>query len=89
MSVFAAFEIRITTLETRSILRAATEREAATKAETLIRRIHERGEAVAFRVTGAEAAATRRLTHYLEAVLAEAEPPASVPRVGGRSLIRR
>jgi hypothetical protein len=36
MPVLSLFEIRVTTIETRSILRAATEREVVDKAELLI-----------------------------------------------------
>ena len=65
------FEIRITTRETGSILRAATEREVATKAETLIRRVHARGELIGFSIMGPSAVGIDRLKAYLEGVLIE------------------
>ncbi|MER2267945.1 hypothetical protein [Methylobacterium oxalidis] len=71
MSESPVFEIRITTSETGSILRAPTEREVATKAETLIRRVHARGELVAFSIMGPSAAGIGRLKVYLEDVLIE------------------
>jgi hypothetical protein len=66
-----AFEIRITTSETGSILRAPTEREIATKAETLIRRVHARGELIGFSIAGPSAASICRLKTYLDDVLVE------------------
>lgn len=71
MSEPPVFEIRITTSETGSILRAPTEREVAAKAETLIRRVHARGELVAFSIMGPSAAGIGRLKAYLEGVLIE------------------
>ncbi|WP_336489818.1 hypothetical protein [Methylobacterium nigriterrae] len=65
------FEIRITTSATRSILRAPTEREVATKAELLIRRVHARGELIAFSIAGPGTAAVVRIKAYLEDVLVE------------------
>jgi hypothetical protein len=65
------FEIRITTSETGSILRAATEREVATKAEILIRKVHARGELMGITILGPSAAGTGRLKAYLEDVLVE------------------
>ncbi|AWN44738.1 hypothetical protein [Methylobacterium durans] len=65
------FEIRITTSETGSILRAPTEREVATKAETLIRRVHARGELIGFSVLGPSAASIGRIKSYLEDILIE------------------
>ncbi|MDR7040601.1 hypothetical protein J2X36_005384 [Methylobacterium sp. BE186] len=71
MTETPAFEIRITTSETGSILRAPTEREVATKAETLIRRVHARGELVGFSILGPSAAGIGRLKAYLEDMLIE------------------
>jgi hypothetical protein len=71
MTAVPVFEIRITTRETGSILRAPTEREMATKAETLIRRVHARGELIGFSIAGPSAAGTRRLKAYLDDVLIE------------------
>jgi hypothetical protein len=71
MSELAIFEVRITTRETGSILRAPTERELATKAETLIRRVHARGELIGFRVKGPSTAAIGRIKVYLEDVMVE------------------
>jgi hypothetical protein len=65
------FEIRITTSQTGSILRAPTEREVATKAETLIRRVHARGELTAVTIAGPGTAAISRIKIYIEDVLAE------------------
>lgn len=65
------FEIRITTSETGSILRAPTEREVAMKAEPLIRRVHARGELIEFSIMGPSAAGTDRLKVYLEDILIE------------------
>ncbi len=65
------FEIRVTTTETGSILRAPTEREMATKAETLIRKVHARGELIAFSIVGPGTAAVGRIKAYLEDVLVE------------------
>ncbi len=65
------FEIRVTTSDTGSILRAPTEREVAIKAETLIRRVHARGELVAFSIAGPGTAAVCRIRAYLEDVLVE------------------
>ncbi|MGH1590232.1 hypothetical protein ACRBEV_20225 [Methylobacterium phyllosphaerae] len=66
-----AFEIRITTSEAGSILRASTEREIATKAETLIRKVHARGELIGFSIAGTSAAGITRLKAYLDDVLIE------------------
>ena len=71
MSESPIFEVRITTSETGSILRAPTEREIATKAETLIRRVHARGELIGFSIMGPSAAGIGRLKAYLEDVLIE------------------
>lgn len=65
------FEIRITTSQTGSILRAPTEREMAAKAETLLRRVHARGELVGFSIVGPSASGIGRLKAYLEDVLIE------------------
>ncbi|ABY28470.1 MULTISPECIES: hypothetical protein [Methylorubrum] len=65
------FEIRITTTETGSILRAQTEREVATKAESLIRRVHARGELIGFSIMGPSATEIGRIKAYLEDVLIE------------------
>ncbi|MDR7039535.1 hypothetical protein J2X36_004311 [Methylobacterium sp. BE186] len=65
------FEIRVRTGETENILRAPTEREVATKAETLIRRVHARGELIGFSILGPSAAGIGRLRTYLEDVLVE------------------
>lgn len=65
------FEIRITTSETGSILRAPSEREVAAKAETLLRRVHARGELIGFSIIGPSAAGIGRLKAYLEDVLIE------------------
>jgi hypothetical protein len=65
------FEVRITTKQTRSFLRAATEREVATKAECLIRKVHARGELIAFSIAGPGSAAIDRIKVYLEDVLIE------------------
>ncbi|ACK84908.1 hypothetical protein [Methylorubrum extorquens] len=65
------FEIRITTSETGTILRAPTERELATKAEALIRRVHARGELVGFSILGPSATGIGRLKAYLEDILIE------------------
>jgi hypothetical protein len=65
------FEVRITTSETGSILRAATEREVAMKAEPLIRRVHARGELIGFSIAGPSAAGIGRLKAYLDDVLIE------------------
>ena len=65
------FEIRIKASETGSILRAPTERELATKAETLLRRVEARGELFGFSVTGPSAASIDRIKAYLEDVLVE------------------
>ena len=71
MTESPTFEVRITTTETGSILRAPTEREAATKAEILIRRVHARGELIAFSIAGPGTAAIGRIKAYLEDVLTE------------------
>lgn len=71
MTELPAFEVRITTSETGSILRAPTEREIATKAELLIRRVHARGELVAYSIAGPGTAAIGRIRAYLEDVLVE------------------
>ena len=71
MSESSVFEVRITTSETGSILRGPTEREVATKAETLIRRVHARGELIGFSIMGPSAAGIGRLRAYLEDVLME------------------
>ncbi|ACL57384.1 hypothetical protein [Methylobacterium nodulans] len=68
-----AFEIRIATCQTHSILRAPTEREVAMKAESLVRRVHERGELVGFSITGPSRAAIGRIKAYLEQILIEVE----------------
>jgi hypothetical protein len=73
MTASPAFEIDIRTLYSRSILRAPSEREAALKAESLIRKVHARGELAGFRIEGPDAAATGRLSEYLEGVMAEVE----------------
>lgn len=65
------FEIRITTSQTGSILRAPTEREMAAKAETRLRRVHARGELVGFSIVGPSASGIGRLKAYLEDVLIE------------------
>lgn len=65
------FEIRVTTSDAGSILRALTEREVAVKAETLIRRVHARGELVALSIAGPGTAAVCRIRAYLEDVLTE------------------
>lgn len=52
MTASPIFEIRITTSATGSIPRASTEREVVTKTETLIRRVHARGELIAFSIEG-------------------------------------
>ena len=65
------FEIRITTTETGSILRAQTEREVATKAESLIRRVHARGELIGFSIVGPTTTEIGRIKAYLEDVLIE------------------
>ena len=71
MSDSPIFEVRITTCETGSILRAPTEREMATKAETLVRRVHARGELIGFSIKGPSAAGIGRIKAYLEGVLVE------------------
>jgi hypothetical protein len=73
MTASSAFEIDIRTLYSRSLLRAPSKREAALKAESLIRKVHARGELVGFRIEGADTAAMRRLSEYLEGVMAEVE----------------
>ena len=60
------FEIRIQTCQTAAILRAPTEREVATKAEYLIRKVHARGELVAFSIAGPGTAAIGRLKTYAD-----------------------
>lgn len=70
MTEAPVFEVRITTSETGSILRAHTEREAASKAETLIRRVHARGELVAVSIAGPRTAAGR-IKAYLDDILLE------------------
>ncbi|MBP1179246.1 hypothetical protein [Methylobacterium sp. PvR107] len=71
MSESPIFEVRITTCETGSILRAPTERELAAKAETLIRRVHARGELIGFSIKGPSADGIGRIQVYLEDVLVE------------------
>jgi hypothetical protein len=71
MPVHSLFEIRVTTIETRSILRASTEREVVNKAEFLIRRVHARGEMVGFSIAGPDRAAIGRIEGYLVDVMAE------------------
>ncbi|KAB1072337.1 hypothetical protein [Methylobacterium planeticum] len=71
MTASPTFEIRITTSETGSILRAPTEREIATKAEFLIRRVHARGELVAYSIAGPGTDAIGRIRAYLQDVLVE------------------
>ncbi|UHC17086.1 hypothetical protein LRS73_03995 [Methylobacterium currus] len=67
------YEIRITTGEAGAILRAATERAVAAKAETLIRRAHSRGAAIGVAVTGSDGQAVRRLELYLADVVSDVE----------------
>ncbi|MHB2206556.1 hypothetical protein [Methylobacterium sp. CM6257] len=71
MTAVPVFEIRITTKETGSIFRAPSEREIATKAETLIRRVHARGELIGFSIAGPSAAGIGRLKAYLDDVMIE------------------
>jgi len=71
MSESPIFEVRITTCETGSILRAPTERELAAKAETLIRRVHARSELIGFSIKGPSADGIGRIQVYLEDVLVE------------------
>ncbi|MCF4129856.1 hypothetical protein [Methylobacterium sp. SyP6R] len=67
------YEIRIMTGAAGAILRAATERAVATKAETLIRRAHSRGAAIAVAVIGRDGEAVRRLELYLADVVSDVE----------------
>ena len=55
------------------VLRAATERAVAAKAETLIRRAHSRGAAIGVAVTGSDGQAVRRLELYLADVVSDVE----------------
>jgi hypothetical protein len=73
MTESPTFEVRITTSETGSILRAPTEREAATKAEILIRRVHARGELIAFSIAGPGTAAIGRIKAYLDVLIEVAQ----------------
>ncbi|ACA16077.1 conserved hypothetical protein [Methylobacterium sp. 4-46] len=68
-----SFEIRVTTGSAGAILRAATERAAAAKAEGLIRRAHHRGAAIAVAVAGNDDQAVRRIELYLADVISEVE----------------
>ncbi|KAA0114905.1 hypothetical protein CIW48_28360 [Methylobacterium sp. P1-11] len=71
MAEMPAFEVRIATRETGGILRAPTEREIATKAETQIRRVHARGELIGLSIAGPSAAGITRLNAYFDDVLIE------------------
>ena len=71
MTALPAFEIRVTTWATRSILRALTEREAALKAEALLRKVHARGELIGLSIVGSDSAAAERIKYYLADVLTE------------------
>lgn len=77
MTVIPIFEIRITTKETGSILRAPSEREIATKAETLIRRVHTRGELIGFSIVGPSAVGIDQLKACLDNVLIKVGLPDS------------
>ena len=63
------FEIRTTTKEIGSNLRAPSEREIATNAETLIRRVHTQGELSGFSIVGPSAVDIDQLKACLDNVL--------------------
>ncbi|MBK3406113.1 hypothetical protein H0176_26080 [Methylorubrum populi] len=67
------FRVHFSSCETRNTISVSAEREAAALAEGFIRAFHDRGEPIGFRIESNDPAAARRITSYLEGVIAELE----------------
>ena len=63
--------VTIVTYDCKRIVRASSEREAALLAESVLRLLYERGEAIGFRVEGFDAAAIQRIAAYLDEIVLE------------------